>query len=931
LVTATRSVRRDRMKSGYLNDEERADWLMEIVGRFEQSWQSTQRPSIDDFVPQDVDPASRLQILRELVSRDLEYRIQHGESARIEEYLDRYAELADNESIALELISLECDLLGKDGAASIDEYAGRFPTFCEQLPKQLTKVTGRKRKVRLNCPLCDESIEVVAARGESAACSVCQGEFDIDAMSNTSWAPDRLPHLDKYQLLEKVGQGAFGTVYRARDGELDRIVAVKIPRSGRFISADEEDRFLREARSVARLNHPGIVAVYDVGRYDDFPFIVTEYVDGVTLDELLHSHRPQFREAAMLIAELADALQHAHERGVIHRDLKPANVMLESASGRSASGTESKSSNDSSSMPGYDRARLMDFGLARREGVDVAVTLEGQVLGTPAYMSPEQARGESSSVDERSDVYSLGVVLHEMLSGVLPFRGTMRMLLHQVVHDEPPPPRKFNSRVPYELDTICLKCLEKDPARRYTSAADLAAELRRYLNGEPILARPVSAPGRVWRWCRRHPTVATLTAFLAIVVVAGVAGIASQWVRAERNAATATAAAADATRARNEAEREANTLLQVNAFLNELLGSADPDETLGRNATMRDAVDRAAGRLDGIFDDRAVEAAWRESIGVSYRSMDALDDAIHHLRLASSLYAQEKGPDDEHTLSAEDRLAGALRARNADGDLAEAEKVRRRILDVRRRDLGSDHPETLAALSNLANVFTSDGRNDEAAEIYKSALALAISRFGPQSEDVAVLRYNLATCLLELGEELDRAESELRFVVSRFSDRPRSPRTMNAMNSLAGVLHAVGKTDEAEALYRETLTLREEVLGQSHPHTLSTFRRLTRLLMEMRQFDEVLPLLEVLLLRHELRIGADRGLTFGVRKNLAITLERLGRFEESEAVRRATFDLMRDSRGLAHAYTIEALDDLVAYYESRGESEKARLLREDAQ
>lgn len=920
------------MKSGYLDDEERTGWLMEIVRRFEQSWQVDDRPSIDDFVPPDVDLSSRLQILRELVSFDLQQRILHGEAARVEEYLDRYAELADNESIALELISLECDLLGKDGVASIDEYLGRFPTFCEQLPKQLTKLTGRQRKVRLNCPLCDEPIVVVAARGESAECSICHGEFDVDAMSNTSWAPDRLPHLDKFQLLEKVGQGAFGTVYRARDVELDRVVAVKIPRSGRFISADEEDRFLREARSVAQLNHPGIVAVYDVGRYDEFPYIVTEYVNGLTLDELLRTRRPPFREAAMLTAELADALQHAHERGVIHRDLKPANVMLESTSDQSALfAADSLSGRKDSSLPGYVRARLMDFGLARREGVDVAVTLEGQVLGTPAYMSPEQARGETSLVDERSDVYSLGVMLHEMLSGVLPFRGTMRMLLHQVVHDEPPPPRKFNSRVPYELDTICLKCLEKDPLRRYASAADVAAELRRYLHGEPILARPVSTLGRAWRWCRRHPAVATLTAFLAVVLVAGVAGIASQWVRAEKNAVSATSAAADATRARNEAQREANTLLQVNAFLNELLGSADPDETIGRNATMREAIDRAASKLDGIFDDRAVEAAWRESIGVSYRSMDALDEAVHHLRLASALYGQEKGPDDDHTLSADDRLAGALRSRGADGDLVEAEKIRRRILQVRQRDLGSDHPETLVALSNLANVVTTAGREEEAAEIYKSALALAISRFGSQSEDVAVLRYNLATSLLALGRDLDRAESELRFVINHFSDRPRSPRTMNAMNSLAGVLHAVGKTDEAEALYREALALREEVLGPSHPQTLSTFRRLTRLLVETGQFDAALPLLEVLLLRHELRIGADRGLTLGVRKNLAITLERLGRFEESEAVRRATYDLLRDSRGLGHEYTTEALDDLVAYYESRGESEKARLLREDAQ
>ena len=259
---------------------------------------------------------------------------------------------------------------------------------------------------------------------------------------------------------------------------------MKLLRDGRFTEPIEEERFLREARSAAQLHHPGIVAVHDVGRDHETLYIVSELVRGPSLMERLRRERLSFRESADLIGQVSDALDYAHRQGVIHRDVKPSNILLEE-----------------SGAAGRVAPRLMDFGLALRDAGEVTMTVDGQVLGTPAYMSPEQVR-DPHAVDGRSDVYSLGVILYELLTGELPFRGTTRMLLAQVVSDEPRPPRRLNERIPRDLETICLKCLRKAASRRYRSAASLAADLRRWLSGHPILARPVGRLERLWLWTK---------------------------------------------------------------------------------------------------------------------------------------------------------------------------------------------------------------------------------------------------------------------------------------------------------------------------------------------------------------------------------------------------------------------------------------------
>ena len=386
---------------------------------------------------------------------------------------------------------------------------------------------------------------------------------------------DDPPHIPGYQVQGVLGHGGMGIVYRALDTRLQRTVALKMLLAGAYARPAERERFLREGEAAAGLRHPNIVQVFDVGEHDGRPYFTMEFLEGGSLAQQLSGAPLPARPAAELLATLASAMQAAHRGGIIHRDLKPSNILL------TADGTP----------------KVADFGLARRQAGGAGLTVSGAPLGTPSYMAPEQARGETHSIGPAADVYSLGAILYELVTGRPPFRGeTASETEQQVIAQEPVPPSRLNAKVPRDLETVCLKCLEKEPGSRYATAGELAADLARFLNDEPIRARRTGPLGRMVRWGRRNPVPAASLGAMVMTGLLALAAILGQW--------------REAVEARQRAERA---------------GSAERWERYRSN------IAAAAAALQLEHSDtarRALEAAPQEHRGWEWRHLHArLDDS----------------------------------------------------------------------------------------------------------------------------------------------------------------------------------------------------------------------------------------------------------------------------------------------------------------
>lgn len=362
--------------------------------------------------------------------------------------------------------------------------------------------------LQVRCPHCREPFTIANdTKLTELSCPACTQTFSLASQTPVDGAAPVLATIAHFELLARVGVGGFGTVWKARDTRLDRIVAVKVPRKEQLDPQDVEN-FLHEAKIAAQLSHPNIVRIFEVGRDGDTVYLVSEFMKGKSLLQWSEERQLSTAEAVDLTITIFEALAEAHRMGVIHRDLKPQNILM-----------------DERGEP-----HITDFGLAKRLAADVTRTIDGKVMGTPAYMSPEQARGATSQTDQRTDLYSMGVVLFQLLTDELPFRGNLQRLIYHVIHDDPPRLRELDPTLPVDLETICMKLLEKEPARRYGSAREVADELRRFRHGEPIHARPIGMPERLLRWVKRHPTVPVLFAGLVAVMVV-VSMVSWRWYR----------------------------------------------------------------------------------------------------------------------------------------------------------------------------------------------------------------------------------------------------------------------------------------------------------------------------------------------------------------------------------------------------------------
>ena|GEM_PF-4539973 len=301
----------------------------------------------------------------------------------------------------------------------------------------------------------------------------------------------RVRYFGDYELLDEIARGGMGVVYKARQVNLNRVVALKMILTGELASEEDVQRFYTEAEAAAKLEHPGIVPIFEIGEHTGQHFFSMGFIDGESLADQVKEGPLPPRDAASITKQVAEAIAFAHQNNVIHRDLKPANVLIDR----------------------NGQAKVTDFGLAKQTDAGAELTGTGQILGTPGYMPPEQAAGDTDRIGPGADIYSLGAVLYALLTGRAPFQSASVMdTLMQVLEKEPVAPRELNSAVDQDLETICLKCLQKEPGQRYQTAGELSADLERYLNGEAVLARPISQTARLWRWCKRNRTIATLTA-----------------------------------------------------------------------------------------------------------------------------------------------------------------------------------------------------------------------------------------------------------------------------------------------------------------------------------------------------------------------------------------------------------------------------------
>ena len=448
---------------------------------------------------------------------------------------------------------------------------------------------GRRRRHRRSAPPTDGD-ETVDAIPPADGDETVAGPTTPRALARGA----TVGYFGDYEILKVLGRGGMGVVYEARQVSLNRLVALKMIKAGVLADDDDLRRFQNEAEAVALLDHPGIVPVYEVGEHDGQRYFSMKLVEGGNLAERLASFRDNPRAAATLLAEIAEAVHHAHMRGILHRDLKPANILI-----------------DAEGHP-----HVTDFGLAKRVEGDVEMTQSGAILGTPAYMSPEQAQGRRGSITTATDVYGLGAILYALLTGRAPFGGDSVIDTLDAVKTRPPAsPRKFNGQVPSDLETICLKCLEKEPARRYHSAEDLAADLHRWLDGRPITARHVGGLTRAVMWCKRKPLVAGLAAALLIAVVVGTAGILINWLELRR--------------ANVQIRSEWEASRQLNEFLvTDLLGQSSPFSGARPDVPVSSLLDRSAQAAEIRFANQPkIEGSIHQVLGYAYLSLGMLTKA----------------------------------------------------------------------------------------------------------------------------------------------------------------------------------------------------------------------------------------------------------------------------------------------------------------
>jgi eukaryotic-like serine/threonine-protein kinase len=663
-----------------------------------------------------------------------------------------------------------------------------------------------------------------------------------------------------YKLMEQIGEGGMGLVFVAEQQRpVRRKVALKVIKPG-MDTRQVVARFEAERQALALMDHPNIAKVLDGGTTESSrPYFVMELVKGVPITEYCDLNQVPIRQRLELFLSVCQAVQHAHQKGIIHRDLKPSNVMVMSHDGTPV-------------------VKIIDFGVAKAIGQQLTdktiYTQFAQMVGTPLYMSPEQAGQSGLDVDTRSDIYSLGVLLYELLTGTTPFdRERLRELsydeLRRIIREEEPPkpstristlgkaatsistqrqsePRQLRRLIRGELDWIAMKALEKDRNRRYESASSLAADVQRYLRDEPVLACPPSAGYRLHKLIRRNKGPIVAACLVLFSLLAGT--VVSVWlaVRADQQ--------------RRIAEgREAETKAVLDFLEKNVLAAARPEGQaggLGHDVTLRQAIEAALPLIEISFKDQPlIEARLRATLAVTFGNLGEATIAVDQAERARTLYRQHLGANHPDTLVSMSALALCYAG---SGRQTDALKLYEETLPLMKAKLGPDDPKTLGTMNNLALSYGTLGRPADALKLQEETLALRKAKLGPDHPDTLGSMNNLVGVYAALGRHADAlklAQETVALMKAKLGTEHRF--TLVSMDTLANIYHAGGQHREAVKLYEETRTLMRAKLGPNHPVTLSTMHDLAGVYAALGQLDEAVKLYEQTLALRKVKIGPD--------------------------------------------------------------------------
>jgi serine/threonine protein kinase/Tfp pilus assembly protein PilF len=738
----------------------------------------------------------------------------------------------------------------------------------------------------------DESLRASIA-GHVASCPACQGEVSelkenlkIAGALRRETAGFDFPHvatppassemIGPYRILRALGHGGMGTVYEAQQENPRRVVALKMMRPG-LISPSLMARFHHEAQALGRLRHPGIAQIYEAGTHRQNgapqPYFVMELVRGQSLVKFAEQHKLSRRTRMELMARICDAVHHAHQQGVIHRDLKPDNILIDD------------------SQPDALQPKILDFGVARiidpESQTATLHTSAGQIVGTVAYMSPEQASAEPDRIDTRSDVYALGVICYQLLSGRLPYRlntASVAESVRAIVQDEPAPLSSANRSLRGDVTTIVGKALEKDKSRRYQSAAEMAADIRRHLRDEPITAVPPSTIYQLRKFARRNKALVGGVVAAFVLLASGIVGVSIQWRRAEHSARVA----------RSEAAKQA----AVNGFLQDMLGAANPrnltadDRAKGRNVSVLDALNAASKKVDAgsLKDHPEVELAVRKSIAVAYSELGATDAAEKHFHAALDLSKKLFGA---QNTDAADVLNSLTILRKEQGRLDEAAELIRQALEMSRKVDGEGHANFATCNDSMGAVLQAQGRYADAEPYFRQAKDLRHKIFGEQSREFTTSLNNLAYVLNDQGKR-DEAESLYRQCLAiRRTILADHPDTALALNNLAFIVRGKGNFVEAEALFREALRMRQKTLGEEHPAVGTGLNNLASVLQAAGKLAEAEPLYQQALVISQKFQGPDHPAIASVLNNLGSLKLSAGQLAEAERFFRESLAMRR--------------------------------------